>query len=225
MFICPLFLGTVVERHCVNHSRANVHRDLTERILPIVSGPINKIKRVVRMHDHRVKMNLPIAMGKLNYSDSYRQVHFRRWDSIAVHMMEFPCFSAMCAWTQNAYPVPVTNWSVGLAKNAWTGTLPLDLSAISAGLPGLLLLTPSLPQPVKFPGWKMHGRAYKQYIFRSYDASTFSAMRFDENPLTWQCETRRQKRLKGFRFGSFVGRFSDIKAVKGLTESCHTGDI
>ena len=28
------------------------------------------------------------------------------------------------------------------------------------------LLTPSLPQPVKFPGWKMHGRAYKQYIFQ-----------------------------------------------------------
>ena len=28
-------------------------------------------------------------------------------------------------------------------------------------------LTPSLPQPVKFPGWKMHGHACKQYIFRS----------------------------------------------------------
>ena len=97
MFICSLFFRTVVERHCVNHSRANVHRDLIERILPIVSSPINKIKRVVRMHDRRVKMNLPIAMGKLNYSDSYRQVHFRRWDSIAVHMMEFPCFSVMCA--------------------------------------------------------------------------------------------------------------------------------
>ena len=28
-------------------------------------------------------------------------------------------------------------------------------------------LTPSLPQPVKFPGWKMQGPACKQYIFRS----------------------------------------------------------
>ena len=28
-------------------------------------------------------------------------------------------------------------------------------------------LTPSLPQPVKFPGWKTHGRACKQYTFRS----------------------------------------------------------
>ena len=30
-------------------------------------------------------------------------------------------------------------------------------------------LTPSLPQPVKFPGWKMHGHACKQYIFHSYN--------------------------------------------------------
>ena len=31
-------------------------------------------------------------------------------------------------------------------------------------------LTPSLPHPVKFPGWKMHGRAYKESIFWSYNA-------------------------------------------------------
>ena len=30
-------------------------------------------------------------------------------------------------------------------------------------------LTPSLPQPVKFPGSVMHGRACKEYIFRSYN--------------------------------------------------------
>ena len=30
-------------------------------------------------------------------------------------------------------------------------------------------LTPSLPQHVKFSGWKMHGRACKQCIFRSYN--------------------------------------------------------
>ena len=30
------------------------------------------------------------------------------------------------------------------------------------------LLTPSLPQPGKFPGWKMERRACKQYIFRSF---------------------------------------------------------
>ena len=32
----------------------------------------------------------------------------------------------------------------------------------------LLLLTPSLPQPVQFPGRKMHRRACKQYIFWFY---------------------------------------------------------
>ena len=51
-------------------------------------------------------------------------------------------------------------------------------------------LTPSLPQPVKFPGWKMHGCACEQYMFRSYDASTFTAMTFDENPFT--CHTKKE---------------------------------
>ena len=42
-------------------------------------------------------------------------------------------------------------------------------------------LTPSLPQPAKCPGWKTpHGRACKQYITRSYNISTFNAMRLDE---------------------------------------------
>ena len=30
-------------------------------------------------------------------------------------------------------------------------------------------LTPSLPKPVRFPGWKMHRRACKQYIFRPFN--------------------------------------------------------
>ena len=45
-----------------------------------------------------------------------------------------------------------------------------------------------LPQPVKFPGSKMHVRACKQYISRSYNTSTFNAMHFDESPFTCQCE-------------------------------------
>ena len=48
-------------------------------------------------------------------------------------------------------------------------------------------LNPSLPHPVQFTGWKMHARAFKQYIFLSYNTSTFNAMRFDENPLTHRC--------------------------------------
>ena len=49
-------------------------------------------------------------------------------------------------------------------------------------------LTPSLLQPVKFMGWKMHRHTCKQHVFRSYNISTFNAMRFDENPVTWECE-------------------------------------
>ena len=41
-------------------------------------------------------------------------------------------------------------------------------------------LTSSLPQPVKFPGWKVHTQACKQYIFRSqYNKSTFDTTHFD----------------------------------------------
>ena len=38
----------------------------------------------------------------------------------------------------------------------------------------ITILTPSMPQSVKFPGLKMHGRACKQYIFWSYNTSTFN---------------------------------------------------
>ena len=67
-------------------------------------------------------------------------------------------------------------------------------------------LTPSLPQPVRFPGWKMHGRTCKQYIFRSYNTSTFNAMRFDEI-LSHASAKKKTKRLKGFKFRTFNYRF------------------
>ena len=54
-------------------------------------------------------------------------------------------------------------------------------------------LTPSLPEPVKFLGCKMYGYAYKQYIFKSYNTSTFNAVRFDENPFTCHCEKEDKK--------------------------------
>ena len=66
-------------------------------------------------------------------------------------------------------------------------------------------VTPSLPQPVQFLGWKMHGHACKPYIFRSYNIyfifsgpiiSIFSAMCFNENPLVCQCKKRKQKDLR-----------------------------
>ena len=71
------------------------------------------------------------------------------------------------------------------------------------------VLTPSLPQPVKFPGWMMHGRACKQYIFRSYNINIFSATRFDGDPFRCQCEKedkKEEEKLKGFKFLTFMGR-------------------
>ena len=60
-------------------------------------------------------------------------------------------------------------------------------------------LTPSLPQPVKFPGWKMHVRASKQYIFRSYK------IWFQCYALWWKSfhmpvRKRRQKQLRVLNF-------------------------
>ena len=76
-------------------------------------------------------------------------------------------------------------------------------------------LTPSLAQPVKFPGSMMHGCAYKQYIFRSY-TFIFNSMHFDENSFTCQCE-KDDKKAEGFQTSHFYGLFSkDIMAVKEL---------
>ena len=50
-------------------------------------------------------------------------------------------------------------------------------------------LTPSLPQLVKFPGWKVtHTHACKQYIWWSYNKSAFNTMHFDTNPFMCSCE-------------------------------------
>ena len=79
-------------------------------------------------------------------------------------------------------------------------------------------LTPSLPQPVKFPGWKMHGRACKQYIFRFYNTPTFNARRFDENLFTCHCE-KENKKAYGFQishfYWSFLKRYHGSEEVKG----------
>ena len=80
----------------------------------------------------------------------------------------------------------------------------------------------------------MHGHACKQYIFWSYDTSTFNAIRFDENPVTCQHE-KEDKKAKGFKFSHFYWLcFSDLMAVNGLKWVCnlfswvfyiHTGDL
>ena len=64
------------------------------------------------------------------------------------------------------------------------------------------LLTPSRPQPLKFAGWKIYGRACKQYIFRSYSTSTFGATRFDKKKYFHR--PVRKRRQKGFKVSNFA---------------------
>ena len=61
----------------------------------------------------------------------------------------------------------------------------------------------------------MHGRAYKQYISRSYNTSTFKAVRFDGDPYTCPCENK-TKRLKGFKFRTFIGCFQVTRGSEGV---------
>ena len=63
----------------------------------------------------------------------------------------------------------------------------------------------------------MHGRACKQYIFQSYNTSTFNAMRFDKKSFHMPVRKRKQKGLRVSNFALLLVVFSsDIIAVKGL---------
>ena len=53
--------------------------------------------------------------------------------------------------------------AMGKATGAARAALPIPTYQC------LGFLTPSLPHPIKFPGWKMQRRACKQYIFWSYN--------------------------------------------------------
>ena len=75
-------------------------------------------------------------------------------------------------------------------------------------------LTPSLPQPVQFPG--LNGARTRLQTVDFLVTSTFNAMRFDENHFTRQCE-KEDKKTEGFQISHFYGSFSsDVMAVKGL---------
>ena len=78
------------------------------------------------------------------------------------------------------------------------------------------ILTPSMPQPVKFTGWKLHGHSCRQSISRSFNTSTFNAKRFYENPFTCRCEKENKKGLRVKILHFYWSFSSDILAVKGL---------
>ena len=97
-------------------------------------------------------------------------------------------------------------WENGLCNhligsNPTTDCPPDWLGQVRHWTPSVVIrvtcLTPSLPQPVQFQGWKLYGSTSKQYIFPFYNTSTFSAMHFDENPFTCQCK-KENKKAEGF---------------------------
>ena len=56
-------------------------------------------------------------------------------------------------------------------------------------------------------------------FFRSFNLSTFNAVRFDDNPLTCQSE-KEDKKAEGFQILHCYWSFSsDILAVKGLIDT------
>jgi len=65
----------------------------------------------------------------------------------------------------------------------------------------------------------MDGCACKQYIFRSYNTSTFNAVSLDENPLTSECEKENKKDLK---FCTFNGRFQVTLGSEGVKSKLET---
>ena len=75
-------------------------------------------------------------------------------------------------------------------------------------------LTLSLPRPVQFPGRQIHGRTCEQYISRSFNTFTFSAMCFGE--FSQASAKKKTKRLKVSDFVLYLSFSSDIVAVKGL---------
>ena len=82
----------------------------------------------------------------------------------------------------------------------------------------LAALTLSLPQPVNCPGWKLHGRAWKQYIFRSYLTSNIY---FQCYALWWKSfhtpvRKRRQKGLKVLNFAHFLVVFEWHHGSEGV---------
>ena len=106
-----------------------------------------------------------------------------------------------CRWTSGDHPRQCPEPSaVGKSCRGSTASVHKSGCLVQTGIiyatkltSFLASLTPSLSRPVQFLGWKMHRRTCKQYIFQSYNTSTFKAMHYDENPLTCQYEKEDKK--------------------------------
>ena len=77
------------------------------------------------------------------------------------------------------------------------------------------ILTPSLPKPVKFPGWMMDESAWELYFPVLYHL--FSVLSVLMRILSHANAKKKMKKAYGFQILHFYGSFSnDIMAVKGL---------
>ena len=85
-------------------------------------------------------------------------------------------------------------------------------------------LTPSLPQPVKCLGWKVHTYTPPDSISDGSVTNQFSALCILIQILS-RADAKWAKKLNGFKFGTFIGHFpSDgvaSMAVKGLNTLCN----
>ena len=70
----------------------------------------------------------------------------------------------------------------------------------------LPFVNPSRPQHVQFQGWKNHANTCKQYIFPSYNI-LLSMLCILMKICLHASAKKKAKRLKGFKFGTFIGCF------------------
>ena len=94
-------------------------------------------------------------------------------------------------------------WKCNVPHAHWTYHWRSYAASDSAGW---IPLTPSLPQPVKFPGWMVHRCACKQYIFQSCNIY-FQFCAFWGRSFYMPVWKKKTKRLKSFKFHTFMGWF------------------
>jgi len=79
--------------------------------------------------------------------------------------------------------------------------------------------------PFTAPAYKISGLKYTRMCLQTVYFPIFSAVRFDENPFTCQCENE-DKKAKGFQISYFYWSFlSYIMAVKGLRKRAYQSCI
>ena len=134
----------------------------------------------------------------VNHLHTLRQVLSGDFD-----FLQFPIrsFLHLLAFISRGSRFAAVDWTEPMFRPVQVSVgLPLYTYSRGAGL------TPSLPQPVKFPGWKIHGHICKQYIFRICN-TLLSMLCVLLKFLSYARAKNKTKKLKGFQFRTFIGHF------------------